>query len=104
MIDLIAAAFDFTDGRGRVHLPWPLIAGVLISAIVCSALRVWARRRGAPVRAHTPPADLPEKRQSTKERAPGGQCRNSLNHPPRAVQSLCCGCPVFCRKTLTSSP
>ena len=50
-MDLITAAFDFTEGKGREHLPWPVIAGVLISAIVCSALRVWARRRGAPVRA-----------------------------------------------------
>ncbi|RDX52999.1 hypothetical protein OH76DRAFT_61641 [Lentinus brumalis] len=62
-MDLIA----FTSRKDYL----PLVAGLLISAIVYSAHRVWRRRKGAPVRAHTPPADLPEKTRSAKERAPG---------------------------------
>ena len=73
-MDLIATALVWPKEGMRAAV----IAGLLISAVVYSAHRVWARRRGAPVRAHTPPADLPEKRQVAKERAPGGECRNSL--------------------------
>ncbi|KAI0721995.1 hypothetical protein C8T65DRAFT_775038 [Cerioporus squamosus] len=72
-----AIAFTFTSRKEYL----PLLAGLLISAIVYSAHRVWARRRAASVRAHTPPADLPEKTRSAIERAPGEWEATRFDYP-----------------------
>ena len=64
-------------GSGASKEASALLAGLVVAALALLAHRVWkaawGRLAGSSPRAHTPPADLPEKTRSMKEREPGGE-------------------------------